>query len=109
MKLLGWEIKREADNENPEDQPLSFADPLNDDGALTVGTALGGSYSVMLDIEGSAKTEAELVTKYRGMFLHAEIQQGVEEITTRRSALTRMRRSLRSFSTTPSCLIRPRT
>lgn len=81
MRLLGFEIKRESDTENPEDQPLSFADPLNDDGALTVGTALGGSYSVMLDIEGSAKTEAELVTKYRGMFLHAEIQQGVEEIT----------------------------
>ncbi len=81
MKLLGFEIKRAEDDERPEDQPLSFADPVNDDGALTVGTALGGSYSVMLDIEGSAKTEAELVTKYRGMFLHAEIQQGVEEIT----------------------------
>lgn len=80
MRLLGFEIKRSVDEDGVEEQPLSFAEPLNDDGALTVGTALGGSYSVMLDMEGTAKSEAELVTKYRAMFLHAEIQQGVEEI-----------------------------
>ena len=79
LKLFGFEIRREAD-EKPEDQPTSFAEPLNDDGAITVGTALGGSYSVLLDMEGGAKTEAELVTKYRQMFLQPEIQQGVEEI-----------------------------
>lgn len=78
MKLLGFEIKRAEDK--PENQILSFAEPLNDDGALTVGTALGGSYGMLLDIEGTAKTEAELVTRYRSMMVNPEIQQAVDEI-----------------------------
>lgn len=78
MKLLGFEIKRAEDK--AENQILSFAEPLNDDGALTVGTALGGSYGMLLDIEGTAKTEAELVTRYRSMMVNPEIQQAVDEI-----------------------------
>lgn len=80
MRLLGFEIKRQSEEDELQ-EPLSFAAPSNDDGAITVGTALGGSYSVLLDMEGSAKSEAELINKYRSMFLQAEIQQGVEEIT----------------------------
>jgi hypothetical protein len=76
-KLFGFEIKR-AEDENKK--PLSFAEPLNDDGALNVGAALGGAYGMLIDIEGSAKTEAELVTRYRQMALTPEIQQAVDEI-----------------------------
>jgi hypothetical protein len=78
LKLFGFEIKRAEDKD--ENQPLSFAEPLNDDGALTVGTALGGSYGMMLDLEGYAKSEAELVTRYRMMTLSPEIQQAVDEV-----------------------------
>ena len=78
MKLFGFEIRREEDTE--EGQPLSFVEPQNDDGALTVGTALGGSYGMMLDMEGTAKTESELVSKYRGMLMQPEIAQAVDEI-----------------------------
>lgn len=63
MRIFGFEIKRAEDEE--ENQPISFAEPQKDDGALTVGTALGGSYGFLIDMEGSAKTEAELVTRYR--------------------------------------------
>ena len=54
MKIFGFEIKREAD----EVEPLtSFAEPINDDGAITVsGNAMGGFYSTILDMEGTAKT-----------------------------------------------------
>ena len=49
-----------------------FVEPTNDhDGAITVGNALGGFYGTMLDMEGTAKTESELVTKYRGMSMPA--------------------------------------
>jgi hypothetical protein len=75
MRLFGFEIKRKA-----EDEIESFAEPINDDGALTVGTALGGSYSMLLDLEGTARTEAELVTRYRQMALNSEIQVAVDEI-----------------------------
>ena len=78
MRLFGFEILRQQ--EKDKDLTLSFAEPMNDDGALTIGTALGGSYGMYLDIEGSAKTESQLVTTYRQMTLNPEIQQAVDEV-----------------------------
>lgn len=78
MRLFGFEIKRPEDE--LKNQPVSFAEPLNDDGALTVGGAVGGSYGMLLDLEGSAKSEAELVTRYRAMTVNPEIQQAIDEI-----------------------------
>lgn len=78
MKLFGFEITR-AEDEVGYQHP-SFAEPLNDDGALNIGAAVGGSYGMLWDIEGTAKSEAELVTRYRGMMLNPEIQQAVDEI-----------------------------
>lgn len=76
--LFGYEIRRKQDK---EEQPKSFAPPLNDDGAVNVeATAVGGTYGYFLDIEGSAKTESELVTRYRSMALQPEVQQAVDEI-----------------------------
>jgi hypothetical protein len=79
VKIFGFTIKRD-DDEDSGKQPLSFVEPENDDGAITVGNALGGFYGMMLDLEGSAKTESELVTKYRGMVSQPEISQAVDEI-----------------------------
>ena len=78
MKIFGFEIKREG--EETDNIPVSFAEPINDDGAITVGTAMGGFYSTILDMEGTAKTESELVTKYRGLAMQPEITQAVDEI-----------------------------
>lgn len=78
MQLFGYEIRRKRDK---EEQPKSFAPPLNDDGAVNVeATAVGGTYGYFLDIEGTAKTETELVTRYRSMALQPEVQQAVDEI-----------------------------
>lgn len=75
MRLFGFEIKR------PEEKDVvSFAEPTNGDGALTVGNAVGGSYNMIMDIEGAAKSEAELITRYRQMMKNPEIQQAVDEI-----------------------------
>jgi hypothetical protein len=79
MRIFGYEIKKASDEEMRQ-QIVSFAEPLNDDGALTVGAAVGGSYGMLLDLEGSAKTEAELVTRYRSMALNPELQQAIDEI-----------------------------
>jgi len=78
VRLFGFEIKRAEDE--IERQNPSFAEPINDDGALNLGSAVGGSYGMLWDIEGTAKSEAELVTRYRGMMLNPEIQQAVDEI-----------------------------
>lgn len=78
MKIFGFEITREEqEDKNP---PVSFVEPTNDQGAITVGNALGGFYGTMLDMEGTAKTESELVTKYRGMSMQPEIAQAVDEV-----------------------------
>jgi len=79
VKIFGFEIKR-PENETIQ-QPVSFAEPQNDDGAITVsGNALGGFYNTILDLEGSAKTESELVTKYRAMAMQPEIAQALDDI-----------------------------
>jgi hypothetical protein len=77
LKLFGFEINRESEEIVA---PVSFAEPQNDDGAITVGNAVGGFYSTILDLVGTAKTESELVTKYRGLAMNPEITQAVDEI-----------------------------
>ena len=78
MKIFGFDIKRDSDEDGYV--PSSFAEPSNDDGAITVGNAMGGFYSTLLDMDDSAKTESELVTKYRGLAQQPEIAQAVDEI-----------------------------
>lgn len=76
MELFGFEIKRK----NEENKNLrSFAEPNNDDGAVSV-TATGGAVSSFIDLEGTAKSEAELVQKYRGMMQQPEVQMAVDDI-----------------------------
>ena len=74
-KLFGWEFRRSADEE--ETLP-SFAPPATDDGAVVV--AASGSYGTYVDLEGTVRTEAELVTKYREMAVHPEVDSAIDEI-----------------------------
>lgn len=77
MRIFGFEIKRPED-----DQELpTFSAPINDDGAINVGAAIGGSYASVFNMEGVIKTESELVTKYRSMSLQPEIKLAVDAIT----------------------------
>jgi len=76
MELFGFEIKRrKEENKNVQ----SFTEPANDDGAVNVSAA-GGAVSSFIDLEGTAKSEAELVQKYRGMIAQPEVQQAVDDI-----------------------------
>ena len=61
-QLFGFEIRRAK--EEKEDTP-SFVSTETDDGAISL--ASGGGYGQMLDLEGTVKTESELVTRYRKM------------------------------------------
>jgi hypothetical protein len=73
--LFGFEIKRkkQLDNEN-----VSFTPKETDDGAVVV--AAGGSYGTYVDLDGTVRTESELVSKYREMTLQPEIDMAVDEI-----------------------------
>lgn len=74
MKIFGFELKRQ---ETKQDTP-SFVPQEQDDGALVV--AAGGSMGVYIDLDGTVRTEAELVTKYREMSLNPEVDAAIEEI-----------------------------
>jgi len=74
MQLFGWEFKRKVE---PDIAP-SFAPKETDDGAVVV--AAGGSFGTYVDLDGTVRTEAELVTKYREMALQPEIDAATDEI-----------------------------
>ena len=76
MDLFGFEIKRKKE-ENRDIK--SFTEPQNEDGAVNVAAA-GGAVSSFIDLEGTAKSEAELVQKYRTMMQQPEVQQAVDDI-----------------------------
>tara|TARA_R110000868_G_scaffold162141_2_gene393143 strand:- start:14927 stop:16465 length:1539 start_codon:yes stop_codon:yes gene_type:complete len=74
MQLFGFEIKKKVE----EPEAISFAPKQEDDGAMVVQA--GGIYGTYVDMDGSIRTETELVTRYREMATHAEIEQAVDDI-----------------------------
>jgi len=75
MKLFGFEFRRNQ----PEDVAPSFVPKENDDGAINV-TAAAGAMGTYIDLDGTVRTEAELVTRYREMALQPEIDQAADEV-----------------------------
>jgi hypothetical protein len=76
LNIFGFQFKRAKTQ--PEQQAVSFVTPQYDDGAVNV--VAGGAYGTYVDMEGSARTEAELVTKYREMSQHPEIDAAISDI-----------------------------
>ena len=75
LKLFGFRIGKE---EEQKPTVVSFAPPENDDGAVTI--AEGGVFGTTIDLEGTTKTEAALITKYREMVLQPECERAVDDI-----------------------------
>ena len=76
MKFFGFEFRKNGPD--LEEKTLSFTPKENDDGAMVV--AAGGAYGTYIDLDGTIRSEAELVTKYRDMALHPECDAAVDEI-----------------------------
>ena len=77
VQLFGFEIRRK-DEAKDRQNVRSFADPVNDEGAISV--AAGSTQSTFVDLDGTAKTEAELVNRYRAMLQQPEVQAAVDDI-----------------------------
>src|SRR3989337_733119 len=77
-QFFGFNIKRQRDGLNQ--QLPAFAPKPSDDGASVIA-ATGGFYGTYVDLDGSVRTEAELVTKYRDMSLHPEVDSAIEDIS----------------------------
>lgn len=78
FRLFGYRIGKEEDTAKKAEDIASFAPPSNEDGAFEF--APGGSYGTFVDLEGTAKNEAELVTKYRELALQSEVETALEDI-----------------------------
>lgn len=76
--LFGFEIRRVTDPVEVQEKQPTFAPEIKDDGAVVV--AAGGAYGTYIDLQGAARTEAELVTKYREMAMHPEVERAVDDI-----------------------------
>jgi hypothetical protein len=73
-ELFGFEIVRKK----PEVELPSFETKLEEDGAVVVSE--GGAYAQYVDLEGSVRNEAELVSKYREISMHPDIEMAVDDI-----------------------------
>lgn len=56
----------------------SFVPPDMDDGSAIVGG--GGYFGQYLDMDGSIRSDNDLIMKYRSMAMHSEIEMAVEDI-----------------------------
>ena len=72
MEMFGFEIKKK------QAELPSFAPKKEDDGAVVV--AEGGVYGTYVDLDGSIRTESELVNKYREMAQHPEIEAAIDDV-----------------------------
>ena len=76
IELFGFQIGRKEDDLPPTVQ--SFAPPPNTDGALNVTE--GGAFGTTVDLDGAAKNEAALITRYREMSLQSECDKAIDDV-----------------------------
>jgi hypothetical protein len=77
LSLFGFTISREKAEEEQSVQQ-SFAVPNSDDGALTITSA--AYYGTYVDLDGTAKNEVELISRYREMAMQPEIESAIDDI-----------------------------
>lgn len=77
FSLFGFEIARKKSEEEQSQQP-SFTPPSNEDGALTISSA--AYYGTYVDLDGTAKNEVELISRYREMAMQPEIESAIDDI-----------------------------
>ena len=77
FSLFGFTIAREKSEEDNSVQQ-SFTPPSNDDGALTITSA--AYYGTYVDLDGTAKNDVELISRYREMAMQPEIESAIDDI-----------------------------
>jgi len=76
-ELFGFTIARKKQEQEQQNLP-SIVSPTQEDGSIEV--APGGAYGTYIDLEGKAKNEGDLVTKYREMAIQPECDSAIQDI-----------------------------
>ena len=77
FSLFGFTISRQQ-SEDEQKVQQSFTPPTNDDGALTITSA--AYYGTYVDLDGTAKNEVELISRYREMAMQPEIESAIDDV-----------------------------
>ena len=77
LSLFGFQISRQKTDVEQQSQK-TFAPPSNEDGALTISSA--AYYGTYVDLDGTAKNEVELISRYREMAMQPEIESAIDDI-----------------------------
>ena len=77
FSLFGFTIARDK-AESDQSAQQSFTSPANEDGALTIQSA--AYYGTYVDLDGTAKNEVELISRYREMAMQPEIESAIDDI-----------------------------
>lgn len=75
MKLFGFEIVRNKGDEIVASTPVT---PQIEDGSINIQS--GSHYGIYVDLDGSYRSEVDLITKYRTMSMQPEIEMAIEDI-----------------------------
>ena len=80
IKLFGFTFgKRDiVQVEKPEQSSFALPTEAMDDGAVTITS--NAYYGTYVDLEGSIRNELELITRYREMSNHPELEMAIDEI-----------------------------
>jgi len=76
-ELFGFTIARKKTEAEQETLP-SIVSPTIEDGSIEI--APGGAYGTYVDMEGKAKSEGDLVSKYREMSIQPECDYAIQDI-----------------------------
>jgi hypothetical protein len=77
FSLFGFTISRD-ETEQQKSTQQSFTPPAAEDGALTITSA--AYYGTYVDLDGTAKNEVELISRYREMAMQPEIESAIDDI-----------------------------
>lgn len=77
FSLFGFTIARDK-AESDQSAQQSFTSPANEYGALTIQSA--AYYGTYVDLDGTAKNEVELISRYREMAMQPEIESAIDDI-----------------------------
>jgi len=78
MNIFGFEILRKKEETLDSSVTPTVVSPQIEDGAINISA--GSHYGIYVDIDGSYRSEVDLVTKYRTMAMQPEVEQAIEDI-----------------------------
>jgi hypothetical protein len=80
IKLFGFTLGKQdiVQKQAPEQPSFTLPTESMDDGAVTV--TQNAYYGTYIDLEGAVRNELELITRYREMSNHSELDQAIDDI-----------------------------